>query len=133
MKLLKYIPIALFVWSTFLYDLLAPRLYIEIEKATVSNTNWSVFYFTVLYLAWLVDCVHKAIKTDWLYFGMMSSVIVLRVGLELNKIGMGYKQYVHSVTSLEQNIVILIWSFVTLLTIVVHYGNNRNNKRVVNE
>lgn len=122
MKIIRYIPISIFIWIATIYDIYSPKIDIVISNSSISNTRWSIFYFVIVYVAWLVHCMTEASKTNWFFFGGLSGVLLLRIILDLQKWWMDYEEYLISVTQFERQLLVISWTCITLISIIVHYG-----------
>lgn len=104
MKSKLLIPICFFILGQFIYDIFG----------VIQNTNWSIYYYTMQYSAWLLlviilDKPYDIIKKIP-YFVLASGLIVYIV-IELSKIGMDYKEYYLSVNEFNQ--------FILPITIII--------------
>lgn len=103
---------------------------LEIIEATSHDVNWIIFYFTFTYGAWLVHCIVEVTKKDYVFFGLMSLPISVRIFMELQCIGMGYGEYIENITNFKSLFVPGAWLVISLITIVVHFHYGRN-KRII--
>lgn len=97
MKAKLLIPLCLFVAMQAAYDLFGK----------VQNTNWSIFYYTCQYAAWLVLIIllpKPANKLKKIPYFVLASGLILYIGLELSKMGMDYVSYYNSVNEFKQYI-----------------------------
>lgn len=84
------IPVCLFIACQALYDNYAPA----------RNTNWSIFYFVSMYLAWLILIwlLPKKQLLPYIILGLGISVYII---IQLLKINMPFDEYRVSVNSFE--------------------------------
>lgn len=94
MKAKHILPIAVFIIIQAVYDFLAP----------VQNTNWSIFYYTGLYVSWIIFLFVTPFSRVFIKnlpkFVMIGGLI-LYVMQQLSKIGMDYEKYYLSVNDFE--------------------------------
>ena len=88
------IPISFFIVCQAIYDFYAPS----------QNTNWSIFYFSSQYLSWVLLLIiipsYKNIIKNIPKFVMIAGLMIY-IGIELSKIGLGYEEYYLSVNSFQ--------------------------------
>jgi len=88
------IPVCFFIAMQAVYDFFAP----------VQSTNWSIFYFTSQYLAWLLLLIimpkpyNKLKKIPYFVIGLGLTFYIV---IQLNKVGEDYSTYLLSVNALE--------------------------------
>ena len=97
MKGKYYIPISFFIISQGVYDSFAP----------FQSTNWSIFYFSAMYLSWLILLI--ILPNSTIYYKnipkfVLASGLIIYIGIELSKIGMDYESYYRSVNSFQTNL-----------------------------
>ena len=127
-KLGKYIPVLIFVLGSSLHDMWATNPTFEIIESTKGDVNWIVFYYTFIYVSWLIHCIIMITKYNYIYFGALSISLFVRVLMELKCLGMTYEQYCYNVTNFKSVFVPLSWFIIGLLMIIIHYAIfNRDN------
>jgi hypothetical protein len=112
MKVLSYIPIALFIIVNTVYD------FFYIPK----STNWSIFYFAGIYISLFIWVISEAIKDDnggRVYYVIMAIGLLLRIIAELQKIGMDYDKYMISINDYQQSLLFASWVIASLTILVV--------------
>jgi hypothetical protein len=83
--------------------------------------TWCISYYSMVYVAWLLHCIIEAYKTDYIYFGALGVGLGVRIYLELNKIGLSYTEYAHSVNEYQSRMLLVLWACLTLLIPLVRW------------
>lgn len=111
MKILSYIPIAIFVLDNTVYD------FFYVPK----NTHWSVAFFSLMYFSLLMWTINEAVRgraEERIYFIVMSVGLFGRMILELSKWRLDYDSYMVSINDIEKS---MLFAFLLMagLSIVV--------------
>lgn len=120
-NLLGHIAIALFVVNNTLYDLIA----------TYENTRLNIIFFSVMYLCLALFSINEHIrfsKRIELSFSMVMGIaFAVRVGLELTKWNMTFKQYMESINNFEKG---LLFSFLLIALLLIPITNARRDSEI---
>lgn len=115
-RMIKYIGILLFLLTNYLFDSFAPP----------KSTEWSVFFFSSMYISLFLITLDEAISdhgriTRKIYWAI-SGVFILRSIYELWLIQLPYKEYIESANS---NISCGLFLIVFILFITIIFVKNR--------
>ena len=110
MKTRYYIPVCLFILVQSIYDLFG----------TIQSTNWSIFYYSGQYFAWLVliFLIPNSIGVKKIPKFVMGISLMVYIVIELSKIGKDYLTYYSEVNSFQTSI-LPIAVLITGLTIFI--------------
>ena len=138
-KILMIAPVVLFIIGRWVFDSFSPSISDFAEITLISDspkiTNWQVFYYVTLNIAWIIHLISLRIdECDDNYksfYSILGLFFLIDIILNLIKINMNFDEYVISVTNVEQNILItgLISAFLITLFITVLTNINLNRCR----
>lgn len=102
------IPLCYFITSQAIYD----------GFGEVQNTNWSIFYYTSQYIAWLLLVILLPKPVSFvknLPFYAIGIGLIIYIVLELGNLGSSYEEYYINVNSFKA-IVLPISAIIAILT-----------------
>ena len=138
-KISMIAPVVLFIIGRWVFDSFSPSISDFAEITLLSDspkiTNWQVFYYVTLNLAWIIYLINLRIDEyddDYKsFYSILGLFFAIDIFLNLIKINMRFDEYVISVSNLEQNILItgLISALLINLFIIILTNIKRNQCR----
>lgn len=112
-KILKIIPVSIFIIGRYIFDA-SPSLSDYAQIILISDspiiTNWQVFYFVMLDVSWLTYLMalrYNEFNDDYiLFYYTLGFSFIVDIIINLMKINLNFTDYIVSISSIEQNILI---------------------------
>lgn len=118
--ILGLIPLMIFFITQTVHDLGTPKFGEDVESYI--HTNWSIFYFSgifVSYLSYIVIKFKQLTKSYKLIYGVLGIPLLLSIIIEISSWGTDFYIYIKSVNSLEKGMflvgIILFGLFIVLI------------------
>lgn len=113
-KIFGITPVVLFIIARWVFDAYSPSLGDFAEITLIDNspaiTNWQVFYYIALDVAWIIYLLYleseELSKNFKNFYWILTVSFSIDIFINTLKIGMDFEEYVVSIGDIEQNILV---------------------------